>query len=44
MEGRRGFFKELNMAVDETVAERETPEVFFERLGLPENPNDPRKH
>lgn len=43
MEGRRHFYKQLGRELDETVKERESPEEFFKRLGLPENPNDPRK-
>ncbi|MEM9158482.1 MAG: RraA family protein [Verrucomicrobiota bacterium] len=43
MKGRRELYKELGREEDETVAPRETPEVFFKRLGLPKNPNDPRR-
>ncbi|EDY82323.1 hypothetical protein VDG1235_1943 [Verrucomicrobiia bacterium DG1235] len=43
MEGRRKFYEELGMEIDETVSGRETPQEFFKRLGLPENPNDPRR-
>lgn len=43
MAGRRAFYKQLGRAEDDTVAERESPEAFFKRLGLPENPNDPRR-
>jgi 4-hydroxy-4-methyl-2-oxoglutarate aldolase len=39
IEGRRDFYKSLGLEMDETVAERERPEAFFRRLGLPENPN-----
>lgn len=41
--GRRHFYTELGMKPDETVAEREAPAAFFKKLGLPENPNDPRR-
>lgn len=43
MAGRRHFYQELGMKIDATVAEREAPAAFFKRLGLPENPNDPRR-
>lgn len=43
MKGRRHFYEELGMEIDETVADRPEPEEFFRSLGLPENPNDPRK-
>lgn len=43
MAGRRAFYKQLGKEEDDTVAERESPEAFFKRLGLPENPNDPRR-
>jgi len=41
--GRRHFYAELGMKEDDTVAEREAPGAFFKKLGLPENPNDPRR-
>lgn len=40
--GRREFYENLGMDVDETVEYRD-PEEFFRSLGLPENPNDPRR-
>src|SRR5690606_6937209 len=43
IKGRRHFYKQLGREEDATVAERESPEEFFKRLGLPENPNDPRR-
>jgi regulator of RNase E activity RraA len=39
--GRREFYQNLNLPMDETVRERERPEAFFRRLGLPANPNQP---
>lgn len=39
--GRREFYQGLGWELDETVRERETPEAFFKRLGLPEDPNQP---
>jgi regulator of RNase E activity RraA len=40
MEGRRTLYEELGLEFDETVRLREEPEAFFERLGLPVNPNE----
>lgn len=39
--GRRELYKNLDLEFDETVREREEPEEFFRRLGLPEDPNSP---
>lgn len=39
MQGRRSLYKNLGLEMDETVAERERPEAFFRRLGLPADPN-----
>jgi 4-hydroxy-4-methyl-2-oxoglutarate aldolase len=41
MEGRRELYRQLGRALDDTVREREAPGVFFNRLGLPEDPNNP---
>jgi len=41
IEGRRELYKELGLPLDDTVAGREEPAVFFRRLGLPEDPNNP---
>lgn len=43
IEGRRHFYKELGREFDATTAKRQAPETFFKELGLPENPNDPRR-
>lgn len=40
MEGRRALYEELGLEFDETVRLREEPEAFFDRLGLPVNPNE----
>ena len=37
--GRRRLYERLGLEMDETVAERDRPEVFFKRLGLPADPN-----
>jgi 4-hydroxy-4-methyl-2-oxoglutarate aldolase len=37
--GRRRLYEMLGLEMDETVAERDRPEVFFKRLGLPADPN-----
>jgi 4-hydroxy-4-methyl-2-oxoglutarate aldolase len=37
--GRKELYEELGLPGDETVRDREQPEDFFRRLGLPENPN-----
>ncbi|MEX0895055.1 MAG: hypothetical protein WDZ36_04780, partial [Balneolaceae bacterium] len=42
IEGRRALYEELDLPYDETVRIREEPEEFFEQLGLPADPNQPR--
>lgn len=37
--GRREFYEQIGLPMDETVRIREEPEEFFESLGLPRNPN-----
>lgn len=37
--GRRQLYEELGLPFDDTVRIREQPEEFFQRLGLPRNPN-----
>lgn len=39
MANRRAIYEERGLELDDTVRERESPEEFFRRLGLPENPN-----
>lgn len=39
--GRRDYYEEMGMELDETVRTREEPGDFFERLGLPRDPNSP---
>jgi 4-hydroxy-4-methyl-2-oxoglutarate aldolase len=39
--GRRKLYEQLGFEMDDTVRERERPEVFFKRLGLPADPNKP---
>jgi len=39
--GRRELYQELGLPDDDTVRIREEPEEFFERLGLPADPNQP---
>lgn len=41
MANRRALYQERGFELDDTVRERDTPEVFFERLGLPTDPNNP---
>ncbi len=41
--GRRALYEELDLPFDETVRIREEPEEFFRRLGLPQDPNQPRE-
>ena len=41
MANRRAIYKERGLELDDTVREREAPEEFFRRLGLPEDPNVP---
>jgi 4-hydroxy-4-methyl-2-oxoglutarate aldolase len=36
---RRALYEELDLEFDDTVRIREEPEIFFERLGLPADPN-----
>ncbi|MDI6401946.1 hypothetical protein QLX67_08065 [Balneolaceae bacterium ANBcel3] len=36
IEGRRALYKEPGLPMDDTVRIREAPDVFFERLGLPD--------
>lgn len=43
IEGRRHFYQQLGRPFDATTEKREKPESFYKRLGLPENPNDPRR-
>lgn len=39
MANRRRIYEDRGLELDDTVRERESPEEFFRRLGLPENPN-----
>ncbi|MDX1640730.1 MAG: hypothetical protein R3220_03475 [Balneolaceae bacterium] len=39
MANRRAIYEERGLELDDTVRERESPEEFFRRLGLPEDPN-----
>jgi 4-hydroxy-4-methyl-2-oxoglutarate aldolase len=39
--GRRKLYEQLGLEMDDTVRERERPEVFFKKLGLPPDPNRP---
>lgn len=39
--GRRQLYKDLGLEMDDTVREREAPEEFFRKLGLPADPNQP---
>lgn len=41
IKGRRAYYESLGREIDETVANREEPAEFFERLGLPRDPNQP---
>lgn len=41
MANRRAIYEERGLELDDTVRERESPEEFFRRLGLPEDPNAP---
>ena len=41
MANRRNLYLEKGLELDDTVRERDAPEVFFERLGLPADPNKP---
>lgn len=41
MANRRALYLEKGLELDDTVRERDAPEVFFERLGLPADPNRP---
>ena len=44
MANRRAIYEERGLELDDTVREREDPEEFFSRLGLPENPNAPSEN
>ncbi|WP_439487755.1 RraA family protein [Algoriphagus sp.] len=39
MKGRKSHYEKLGMELDETVQIKEEPAAFFERLGLPVDPN-----
>lgn len=39
MANRRAIYETRGLELDDTVRERESPEEFFRRLGLPEDPN-----
>lgn len=39
MANRRAIYEERGLELDDTVREREAPEEFFKRLGLPADPN-----
>jgi regulator of RNase E activity RraA len=41
MANRRAIYEERGLELDDTVREREAPEEFFHRLGLPVDPNAP---
>lgn len=41
MANRRAIYEQRGLELDHTVRERESPEEFFRRLGLPEDPNAP---
>ena len=41
MKGRKELYKKTGRTIDETVDDREEPEAFFSRLGLPADPNKP---
>lgn len=41
MANRRALYQDRGIELDDTVRERDAPEVFFERLGLPADPNNP---
>lgn len=41
MANRRAIYEQRGLELDHTVRERESPEEFFRRLGLPEDPNSP---
>lgn len=41
MDNRRALYLQLGYELDDTVIERDAPEIFFERLGLPADPNRP---
>jgi regulator of RNase E activity RraA len=43
MKGRKELYEKLGRKLDETVEIREEPAVFFKRLGLPADPNQPQK-
>lgn len=39
VKGRRHFYQQLGLSFDDTTELRENPKSFFERLGLPQDPN-----
>jgi hypothetical protein len=39
--GRHRLYEKLELELDATVATREKPATFFQRLGLPPDPNRP---
>jgi len=39
--GRRDLYEELGLPFDDTIADREEPAEFFQRLGLPPDPGQP---
>ena len=39
IDNRRALYETLGLEFDDTVRIREEPEEFFERLGLPADPN-----
>ena len=39
--GRLELYEKLDLPLDDTVRQREDPPIFFERLGLPIDPNKP---
>ena len=41
MKGRKELYEKTGRTIDETVDNREGPEAFFSRLGLPADPNKP---
>jgi regulator of RNase E activity RraA len=43
MKGRKELYEKLGRKIDRTVEVREEPAVFFKRLGLPADPNQPQK-
>jgi hypothetical protein len=43
MKGRKELYQKLGKKLDETVEIREEPAAFFKRLGLPSDPNGPKR-